>query len=262
MHETQDGKLIQVLQDAIQTAREQFSFDGIPAFNARLRLAGQQSFGTDQQSVTKTNWATLVPQVSILLISQAPPSEAKKKENAIPVPEAKPKKSSSRTLPKLSAKYQLALGKKAKEPKVFIVIQYGKTLRKRFTIRPYKPLGTIFNEFATVIGEDRDVLRFYVKDQSLEDTSTVNSVLPGLDRSEDGLIKAAKVLKIALQGGGVTKRFAAMSNRSLRGLEKGWAKARGVNRGEFQFRFKGTVLAFDLKLQDIGMDTGDIIEVI
>ncbi|KAG8973625.1 hypothetical protein FRC05_008561 [Tulasnella sp. 425] len=252
--ESRDGQLIQVLQDATRIAKEQFSCNGNLSFKARLKPRGQQSFGTDQ-NVTKANWAAVAPQISILLIGQAPALEVKKK--ATPSLDAMLSRTYVKTPPVPSAKSRL-LGKQGAETKVFVVIQYGKSTKKRFTIRPSKPLENI----STTVGEDRDVLRFYFVDHRLNDTTTVNSFLPGLSRNEAALITAAKVLQIAIRGGGVTQHFATTSNKSLRILEKGWAQARGVNCGEFVFRYKGQALALDLKPDDYGMDTGDVIDVV
>ncbi|KAG8933238.1 hypothetical protein FRC01_010227 [Tulasnella sp. 417] len=244
--------------DAIKTAREHFSYNGTPAFHARLKVSGQQVFGADEQHVSKANWANVVPRISILLLRQATPAEVKKE--TAPIPAAKPK-NPNKLYPAVSAKHQV-LGKKVEQPKVVVVITYGKTLKKSFAIRPYKPLETIFNEFAGLVGEDRDVLRFYFDGNRLDDHSTVNSFHPGLGPGGATSITAAKILNIILRNKGVSRYFSITSNKSFRVLERGWAKAQGVKIGEFLFRYKGKVLALDLKPHDYGIDSGDIIDVV
>ncbi|KIO22267.1 hypothetical protein M407DRAFT_28215, partial [Tulasnella calospora MUT 4182] len=213
-------------EDAIKTATEHFSCNGTPTFLARLKAPGQQAFGAEQ-NVTKANWATVAPQISILLLRQAPPPEVNKK--MAPIPSAKPTKP-YKLDPAISAKSQL-VGRKVEQPKVFVGIKYGKTLKKRFSIRPYKPLEIIFNEFAGLVGEDRDVLRFYFEGNRLDDRATINSVHPGFDPSGTVSITAAKILDIILREGQVSKYFSFTSNKSLRVLEKGWAKTQGVQIG-------------------------------
>ncbi|KAG8949171.1 hypothetical protein FRC04_008969 [Tulasnella sp. 424] len=126
-------------EDATRIAKEQFSCNGNLSFKARLKPRGQQSFGTDQ-NVTKANWAAVAPQISILLIGQAPALEVKKK--ATPSLDAMLSRTYVKTPPVPSAKSRL-LGKQGAETKVFVVIQYGKSTKKRFTIRPSKPLENI-----------------------------------------------------------------------------------------------------------------------
>ncbi|KAG9051622.1 hypothetical protein FS837_000009 [Tulasnella sp. UAMH 9824] len=244
-------------EDAIKTAREHFSCHGTPTFHARLKVPGQQAFSTDQQNLTKTNWAVVAPQISILLLQQGPPSQVKNETASIPV--AKPNKVYK--TPSVSAKHKL-VGLKAEYIKVFVTIKYGTTLKKHFTIGLSKPLETIFKAFANLVGEDRDVLRFYFAGNRLDEHATVNSCYSRLPPGGTASITAAKVLKIAIRDGEVMKYFSLTSNTSLRVLEKAWAKEQGVGIGDFWLAYKGKMLTLDCKAHDYGIDSGDIIDAI
>ncbi|KAG8895810.1 hypothetical protein FRC00_006875, partial [Tulasnella sp. 408] len=185
------------------------------------------------------------------------PSPQLNKETA-PIPVAKPNKAYIKT-PAVSAKYKI-VGVKAEYIKVFVDIKYGKTLKKRYTINPSKPLETTFKAFATLVGEDRDDLRFYFAGNRLDDRATVNSFHSGLPPGGTASLTAAKVLKITIRDGELMKYFSITSNTSLRVLEKAWAKERGVGIGDFWLAYKGKMLTVDLKPHDYGIDSGDTID--
>ncbi|KAG8971548.1 hypothetical protein FRB90_010451 [Tulasnella sp. 427] len=246
-------------KEAIQTVQEQFKCNFALLFDARLKVAGENTL-TEQQPVTKTNWTAVAPQISVLLVRQAPPSEIKKEKK--PDTPTQGKKAHTKTIV-LSPKARV-LGTKLVEPKIPVAIRLndGRTFKKRFSVRLSKPLASIFAEFAELVGEDRKELRFHSNGQRLDDKSTLKSFNPRLGRNEEARITAAKVLCVTLRGRKTTMNFKLKSTERFRVLEESWAKALGLKVGKSSLRYKGHVLQSEDKPYHYGMDTGDVIDVV
>ncbi|KAG8982514.1 hypothetical protein FRB90_006728, partial [Tulasnella sp. 427] len=248
---------------AVRIARDHFSCTANPTFIARLKLPGQATAG--RENVTKANWTTLAPRTSILLIQ----ASTTKPSLTVPAPHpnqtTKPSVGFSNPSATTHRHVQLpAVTSKKKTTKVTINMKYRNLVSKRYTVRASTLLNALFDVFAQSIGVNRNVIRFYYEDKKVDATKTVGMLWPGSLAAEAPIvtINAAAVLQLGVRGLGTTRYFATTSNKSLRVLENGWARANGVQSGEFNFQYKGKLLRLNLNADNYEMQTGDIIDVV